>query len=82
MSDFVLQRFGDAYCMDEVDIRHLQAKPWEKLTVVTNSGERFRRKMVRVVSGERQYWADRTTGTLYRPDGTCCSSSRLRIDAG
>jgi hypothetical protein len=88
MAPFELKRLAqDGFCIDDTDVSKLAKLRYEKMSVVTDAGVCVR-KLVLVAfpakfkDDDRQklYWADRTTGTLYRMDGTCCSTSRHWIE--
>lgn len=68
----------EAFCMSALDVDKLRRHPAVVKTIDAD-GEVWQRKCTLVKIGERQYWADRVTGTLYRMDGSCPSSEKLKM---
>jgi hypothetical protein len=75
----ILHRLSqEAFCMDTLDVEKLKRHPTQ-IKRIRAGDETLERKCVLVGAGDRQYWADKITGTLYRMDGSCPSSERLRM---
>jgi hypothetical protein len=76
MSDLRISQ--EAFCLDALDMDKVRRNPVVVKTIDAD-GEVWQRKCSLIKIGERQYWADRVTGTLYRMDGSCPSSEKLKM---
>jgi hypothetical protein len=52
-----------------------------KTVLCTLTRETWERMMIRITArgGSAAYWVCLTTGTIFRQDGSCCSSDVLRL---
>lgn len=76
-------------CITEFEVGYISSKPvahlFQKKPAVVEycDGSRSRRVMAKVwiavKKGQRQMWADVVTGTLFKEDGTCRASPKVRI---
>jgi hypothetical protein len=64
--------------MDALDLEKMKRHAAE-VKLIDADGEIWERKCVLVEVGDRKYWADKVTGTLYRLDGSCPSSEKLKM---
>jgi hypothetical protein len=68
----------EAFCVDALDIDKVKRQPTVVKTIDAD-GEIWERKCALVEIGDKFYWADKITGTLYRMNGSCVSSERLKM---
>lgn len=76
-------------CITEFEIGYIrsvtQRDNYKRCRVIVEyqTKERKEREMVQVwilaKKGTKQMWADTITGTLFRPDGSCRGSDKVRI---
>lgn len=69
----------EAFCLDpDRNLEKLIGEPLYIGTVKTITGP-SERKMTPVYKNDQKYFADIITGTLYKPDGECMSSTNMRL---